>query len=135
LSIYKNQEYPEKLLQINNLRKKLEDSKKHSNDEKSYLLNMINSDKEHTKNEEIENTKSIAVNMSSKVMKEMHFSIKEMALDNKSMKTEIEFYKNLIIEVKNESIDLENEISHLKKNVTRNKKTTLFADVFKEKPM
>jgi hypothetical protein len=89
LSIYKNQEYPEKLLQINNLRKKLDDVKKNSNDEQNNLLNMINTDKEQVKNAQIETTKTIATNMSSKAMQEMHFSIKEMALDNKSIKSVI----------------------------------------------
>ena len=48
---------------------------------------MINTDKEHVKNAQIETTKTIATSMSSKAMQEMHFSIKEMALDNKSIKS------------------------------------------------
>lgn len=85
MSIYKNQEYPEKLLQINNLRKKLDELKKQNSDEQSYLLNMIKTDKQQTKNAQVETTKSLAGDMSSKAMQEMHYSLKEMALDNKTI--------------------------------------------------
>lgn len=58
-----------------------------NNEEQNYLLNMINTDKQQTRSVQIESTKAIATNLSSKAMEEMHYSIKEMALDNKSIKS------------------------------------------------
>ncbi len=49
---------------------------------------------------------------------------------------EIEFYKNLINEVKNEVFDLELQVNDLKRETKKiSKKTILYGDVFKQKPL
>ena len=61
LSIYKNQEYPEKLLQINNLKKKLTDISNLYSEEHDSLIEMIKSEKqlaEETQNSAIQNVTS-----------------------------------------------------------------------------
>lgn len=60
LSIYKNQEYPEKILQINNLRKNLEDIKAFQNAEKEAFLRMIESDRDRELERETKFTENIA---------------------------------------------------------------------------
>jgi hypothetical protein len=59
LSVYKNQEYPEKLLQINNLRRKLEDLHNLHEEEKSNLLHMINSERSIMDQHHYETTENI----------------------------------------------------------------------------
>jgi hypothetical protein len=64
LAIYKNQEYPEKLLYINNLRKKLDDLNNLHNEERENLDEMIYNDKINQKTNRIQMTKQIADDVS-----------------------------------------------------------------------
>lgn len=60
LSIYKNQEYPEKLLQINKLRKKLGDLNNIHNEEHDDLKNMIKREKDAMNRTIVDTTKNIS---------------------------------------------------------------------------
>lgn len=64
LSTYKNQEYPEKLLYINNLRKKLDDINSLHSQERDNLEDVIRSEKNLMKKQHIETTKNIADELS-----------------------------------------------------------------------
>lgn len=65
LSIYKNQEYPEKLLQINNLRRKLSDLNTFYAEEKESLQEMIKNDRNQTKQSQLHTTLNISEKISS----------------------------------------------------------------------
>lgn len=133
LSIYKNQEYPEKILQINNLRKNLDDFKKFQYEEKEAFIQMMHDDKEREKAGHLKLTENIANNITEKVVDEMHYSLKEMALDNESMKSEIQFFKNLMEELYEETNLLEKELLILKSDRRVNNRAVIFNDIFKEK--
>ena len=60
LSIYKNQEYPEKILQINNLRKNLDDIKNFQNEEKEAFLQMAEEDRDRERAQQAMITENIA---------------------------------------------------------------------------
>ena len=64
LSVYKNQEYPEKLLQINKLRKELGDLNNLHNQEFDNLQEMISHEKDAMKKSRYETTKTIGTNVS-----------------------------------------------------------------------
>lgn len=64
LSVYKNQEFPEKLLQINKLRKELGDLNNLHNEEYQNLQDMISYEKETMKRNRYETTKNITENIS-----------------------------------------------------------------------
>ena len=87
LSVYKNQEYPEKLLQINNLRRKLEDLNSLHEEEKNNLLHMIKSERNIMDQQHMETTEHITDKVSIKAMAEMHSSLKDKASDNTAMKS------------------------------------------------
>lgn len=57
--MYKNQEYPEKLLQINNLRRKLEDLNNMHEEEKSNLLHMIKTERNLMDQHHLQTTEQI----------------------------------------------------------------------------
>jgi hypothetical protein len=57
---YKNQEYPEKLLQINNLRKKLADLNELNEEEKQNLEELIKKEKILMKQSQIQESKDIS---------------------------------------------------------------------------
>lgn len=59
LSIYKNQEYPEKLLEINNLRKKLSDINNLHNEEHENLSDIIKSETNRMKQTQNEMSRNI----------------------------------------------------------------------------
>ncbi len=65
MSIYKNQEYPEKILHINNLRQSLEDLKRFQAEEKETFKAMIENDRQRTKAENYEIAKSITTKITS----------------------------------------------------------------------
>ncbi len=73
LASYKNQEYPEKLLNINNLRKKLDDLNNLHNEERENLDEMIYNDKMIQKNSQIETTKLIADDVSKVIVSLLSF--------------------------------------------------------------
>ena len=64
LSVYKNQEYPEKLLQINKLRKELGDLNNLHNEEQQNLQDIINREKEMMKRSRFETTRNITLDIS-----------------------------------------------------------------------
>ncbi len=65
LSIYKNQEHPEKQLQINNLKKKLQDMNDIHNEEHDSLIGLLNYEKNVMIESQIEETRKIADTISS----------------------------------------------------------------------
>lgn len=65
LSIYKNQEHPEKQLQIINLKKKLQDMNDIHNEEHDNLIGLLNYEKKLMIESQIEQTKKIADSVSS----------------------------------------------------------------------
>lgn len=60
LSTYKNQEYPEKVLKINTLKKKLEDINEVNKEESENLNDMINRERQNMKRENYELAHNIA---------------------------------------------------------------------------
>lgn len=133
LSIYKNQEYPEKILQINNLRKNLEDLQNFQSNEKDAFLQMMENDRDREKSYQSKITENIADQMTEKVIGEMHDSLKEMALDNESMKADIEFFNNLLKTLYDENAQLQIEVNELKTDKGRNQRAVIFSDIFIEK--
>lgn len=65
LSTYKNQEYPEKVLKINTLKKKLEDINEVNKEESDNMNDMINRERQNMKRENYE----IAHNIADKISK------------------------------------------------------------------
>jgi hypothetical protein len=137
LAIYKNQEYPEKLLHINNLRKKLDDLYNLNSEERENLEDMIRSDKLLQHNGQVQVTQEIADEISKVAIGEMHYSLKDMALFNKTLKKEIEFLKNLIEKMKLTNEDLEHEVKELRRSDRRssNFRNIVFEHLFKKKEM
>lgn len=134
LSIYKNQEYPEKILQINNLRKNLDDIKNFQNEEKEAFLQMAEEDRDRERAQQAMITENIANKLTTKVVDEMHFSLKEMAMDNESMKEEIEFFTDLLDKLNDETDLLDKECIILKDDRRRrNNKAVIYEDVFLQK--
>jgi hypothetical protein len=62
--MYKNQEYPEKLLQINNLKKKLSDNNNLHYQERDNLIEMIKSEHNRTTTHQMNMAKEITENIS-----------------------------------------------------------------------
>jgi hypothetical protein len=133
LSIYKNQEYPEKVLKINNLRKNLNDLREFQQAEKESFMQMMEDDRDRDRAKQFSLTENIANKVTEQVVDEMHFSLKEMAVDNEAMTGEIKFFKNLLVELKDEIELLDREVSVLRKERTKASKTAIFSDVFVEK--
>ncbi len=122
-------------MQINNLRKNLEDIKAFQNAEKEAFLRMIESDRQRELEEETKFTEQFANKVATKVVDEMHFSLKEMAMDNEAMKQEIEFFIELLEKLKEEEDLLEKECLILRNDKRLNQRAVIFQDVFIEKQM
>ncbi len=133
LSIYKNQEYPEKVLKINNLRKNLNDLREFQQAEKESFMQMMEEDRERDRTKQFNLTEDIANKVTEEVVDEMHFSLKEMAVDNQIMNDEIKFFKNLLFDLKDEIKLLEREVDLLRKDRVKANKTAIFSDVLLEK--
>lgn len=122
-------------MQINNLRKNLEDIKAFQNAEKEAFLRMIESDRQRELEEETKFTEQFANKVATKVVDEMHFSLKEMAMDNEAMKQEIEFFIELLEKLREEEDLLEKECLILRNDKRLNQRAVIFQDVFIEKQM
>ena len=122
-------------MQINNLRKNLEDIKAFQNAEKEAFLRMIESDRQRELEEETKFTEQFANKVATKVVDEMHFSLKEMAMDNEAMKQEIEFFIELLEKLREEEDLHEKECLILRNDKRLNQRAVIFQDVFIEKQM
>jgi TPP-dependent pyruvate/acetoin dehydrogenase alpha subunit len=82
LSIYKNQEYPEKLLIIKNLQKELVDMKNVHEEEKAELIEMITKETNRYFKTQIDNENASVDKVTKKLTDQMHESLKDMAVQN-----------------------------------------------------
>ena len=105
------------------------------NAEKEAFLRMIESDRQRELEEETKFTEQFANKVATKVVDEMHFSLKELAMDNEAMKQEIEFFIELLEKLKEEEDLLEKECLILRNDKRLNQRAVIFQDVFIEKQM
>jgi hypothetical protein len=130
LSVYKNQEYPEKLLKIENLKKKLNDTIELNKEENENINEILTKSRNVINEEKLEMTSQISNKITSKAIGEMHDSIKDMAHYNKSLRDEIQFYNYFKDKLKQEINERKKEINTLKMNEKRNLKDFVYSDIF-----
>lgn len=133
LSIYRYQEYPEKLLQIKNLQKQIIDLKNVNEEEKDDLNDIINKETTRLRNIQSEKQLELADKIKDQAAKQMHESLRDMAQHNESMKEEKVFHTNLIEKLKEEIRILENEITVLLKDERRHIRKMMFPEFYKSK--